>query len=171
MPGQAIVVIGDDQWTVSVATTTAELLAGLSGVASIVAGTGILFDMGRDQSYIGINMSQMLFNLDIVFINSGGTVVGIMRDVAPGETAAFEAVNILGAKYFLEMNAGEAVNVSVGDSVSVSGYSGEYNGEVQPTFWAMLITAAMAMSQIAIVAATTYTVVKTKIKEGKEAGK
>jgi len=167
MPGQATVTIGDNQWAVSVATTASELLAGLSGVASIAAGTGILFDMGSDRNYIGINMSEMLFNLDIVFINSVGGVVGVMRNVAPGETATFEAVNTLGARYFLEMNAGEAEGVEVGDIMSVSGYS----AEVQPTFWAALITAALAMSQIAIVAAGTYSVVKAEIKKGKEAGK
>ncbi len=167
MPGQAVVVIGDNQWTVSVATTTAELLAGLSGVASIAAGTGILFDMGNDQSYIGINMSQMLFNLDIVFINSGGGVVGVMRDVAPGETAAFEAGSGFGARFFLEVSAGEAENVSVGDSVSVSGYV----AEVQPAFWAVVLVAVRAISAIAITAAITYSVVKEEVKKGKEEGK
>ncbi len=76
MPGQTVVTIGSKQWTVSIATTYAELTGGLSGIASIAANTGILFDMAGDQNSISVNMSEMLFALDIVFINSTPGVVG-----------------------------------------------------------------------------------------------
>lgn len=122
MPGQATVTIDGQVWTVSVATTTAELLSGLSGVASIPAGTGILFDLGTDQDYISVNMADMLFSLDIVFINSSGGVVGVLHDVSPGEATAFDAGGGLGARYFMEVNAGELSDVSVGDTVDISGY-------------------------------------------------
>ncbi len=115
MPGQATVTIGEQSWAATIASTSAELLAGLSGVVSIPANTGILFDMGSAQGTISINMAEMLFNLDIVFLNVTGGVVGILRDVAPGDAVAFDAGEGLGAQYFLEVNAGEAVDVSVGD--------------------------------------------------------
>lgn len=164
MPGQATVTIGERQWTVSVATTPAELTAGLSGIASIPAGTGILFDMGVDRSSIPVNMSEMLFALDIIFINSSVGVVGVLHDVQPGDEALFQADTVAGARYFLEVNAGEAEDIEVGDTVDLG-------GEVQPTFWAAIITAVMSISKIAIVGAVTYRVVKgelTKAKEGRE---
>ncbi len=106
LAGQAVVVIGSKQWAVNVASTYAELTSGLSGVASIAANSGILFDMGVDQARIDVNMSQMLFSLDIIFINSASGVVGVLHDVQPGESASFQAANTLGARYFLEVNTG-----------------------------------------------------------------
>ena len=119
MPGEATVTIGGSTWTVEIASSAAELQAGLSGVASIPANTGILFDMGSAQDIININMADMLFKLDIVFISSAGVVVGILRDVAPGDNAAFDAGNGLGARYFLEVNEDEMSNVSIGDTVVI----------------------------------------------------
>ena len=124
MPGQAIVTIGDKQWSVSVANTFTELTSGLSGVESIQPQIGILFDLGNDQSQIDIDMSEMLFPLDIIFINSTQGVRGVMSDVQPGEIdVRFEATTTPGARCFLEVNAGEAQGIEVGDSVDIQGYS------------------------------------------------
>jgi len=155
MPGQAVVTIGENSWAVSVASSTTELVSGLSGVASIAPGTGILFDMGSDQSYIEINMADMLFALDIVFINSENGVVGILRDVAPGEAAAFDAGGSLGSRYFLEVNAGDAEDVSVGDHVDIS-------GGVQPSFWAGFMSVMVALPIVAGSVKSTYDVIKGK---------
>ena len=70
MSGQAVVTIRDKQWNVGVANTYAEIVQGLSGISSIPENTGMLFDLGSNQGYIQINMLQMLFPLDIIFINS-----------------------------------------------------------------------------------------------------
>ncbi len=121
MPGQATVIIGESTWTVSVASSAAEMVAGLSGVASLPANTGILFDMGIAQHYISINMADMLFSLDIVFISSVGEVIGVLHDVGPGEAVTFNAGTGPGAKYFMEVNAGEMVDVSAGDTVTMEG--------------------------------------------------
>ncbi len=162
MPGQTVVTIDGKQWTVSVATTTAELVSGLSGVASIPAGTGILFDMGFDRSSIAVNMSEMLFALDIVFINSTQGIVGVLHDVQPGDEAQFQADTVAGARYFLEVNAGEAEGIEVGDTVDLGG------AEVQPAFWSAVIAAVIAISKITIVSAVTYGVVKGELKKAKE---
>lgn len=116
MTGQATVTIGSNSWSCSVASLPGELSAGLSNVASIPAGTGMLFDMGSDQSSISINTNEMLFNLDIVFISSGGQVVGVLSNVKPGDNPVFSAS---AARYFMEVNAGEASDVSVGDTVAI----------------------------------------------------
>lgn len=114
------VVINDKQWVCSLASTIAELTAGLSGQESLPPGEGMLFDVGYDRSRIDINMSEMLFPLDIVFANSNLTVVGLLHDVQPGDEAYFLASNSLGARYFIEVNAGEAASVNVGDAVTVT---------------------------------------------------
>ena len=115
MSGQATIAIGSNIWVAQVATTSAELSAGLSGVASIPANTGVLFDMGAEYGTIWIDMTDMLFSLDIIFMDSNGVVVDIMRDVTPPTDTAFAPGGGIGARYFIEVNAGEAVNVSIGD--------------------------------------------------------
>ncbi len=123
MPGQAIVTINDKQWSCSVANTYTELTSGLSGVESIGPQTGVLFDLGYDQEYIGVNMSQMLFPLDIVFINSTRGVVGVLHDVPPGLNATFNNEQLPGARCFLEVKAGEDQGIEVGDNVDIQGYT------------------------------------------------
>jgi len=143
------VTVGSKQWNVQVASTSSELLAGLSGVAVLEVDNGILFDMGADQNAIEINMSEMLFNLDIIFINSTLGVVGIARNVGPGSTPSFEAVD-QGARFFLEVNAGEAVDIEIGDGVAIEGIS-----SVEPQFIGMVLGAI----GLAAVGATTGVVV------------
>lgn len=122
MPGQAVVTINSKQWAVNVASTYAELTTGLSGIASIPAGTGMLFDLGSDQKYIQIDVSSMLFPLDIIFINSTQGIVGVMHNVQPRERdVRLENEAYPGARYFLEVNAGEAEGIEVGDSVNIQG--------------------------------------------------
>ncbi|GEM_PF-1001309 len=122
MSGTGSITIRNRQWVVSLTSTYAELTTGLSGVESIPAGTGMLFDLGTDYSVIQIDMTQMLFPLDIIFINSAQGVVGVMHNVQPGETdVRFEAISTPGARWFLEVNAGEAEGISVGDDVAIQG--------------------------------------------------
>ena len=125
MSAEAIIIIDSSQWSVVVATTTSELLTGLSSYPSLTPGTGMLFDMGSDQSGIAINMDGMAFALDIVFINSSGVVVDIKRNVQPGEDTAFDSAGGLGARYFMEVNAGETADVTIGSTVAISDYAVE----------------------------------------------
>jgi len=142
MPGQATVTIRDKAWIVAVVTTLQEVTSGLSGLPGLSAGTGMLFDLGADQDYIPIDMSLMLFNLDIVFINSQAGVSGVLHNVAPGDAAAFQASAAPGARYFLEVNAGEAADVVTGDAVVIQ-------GAIQPSFW-QYVTAALIMIPMVI---------------------
>lgn len=124
MSVQGTVAIKQSNWNVAITTTGNELLSGLSGVQSMPANTGMLFDMGSPQSSIGINMSQMLFPLDIVFIGQDNMVKGIARNVQPGQSFTFTSD---GARYFMEVNATEAANVNAGDTVVITGLP-EQNG-------------------------------------------
>ena len=142
MPEQASVIVGNKEWVVSIASTLSEITTGLSGLPGMAAGTGVLFDLGVDQSYIRIDMSRMLFNLDIIFISTYAGVSGMLRNVAPGEEAAFQATNTPEARYFLEVNAGEAEGVEVGNDVVIQ-------GEVQPSFW-QYVGAALLLLPVVI---------------------
>ena len=121
MPGQAVVAIRDKQWSVSVANTYTELVTGLSGLAGIPANTGMLFDLGYDRKEVAVDMSRMLFPLDIIFINSTRGVVGFLPDVEPAMEARFSNDALPGARYFLEVNDGEAKGVEIGDDVVIQG--------------------------------------------------
>jgi len=150
MPGQATVTIKDKQWSVVVASALAELTAGLSGVESIPPGTGMLFDLGYDQKFIQIDMTRMLFPLDIIFINSTQGVVGVISNVEPGMREAGLHNELLpGARCFLEVNAGEAEGVEIGDNVDIQGYTQPAAidlGSIMEAFLAsVMVSAAVGM--------------------------
>lgn len=114
MAGQAIVSINGNQWSVSIASTYAELTTGLRGVTSLAAGTGILFVLPSAQE-VSVDTTGMSFALDIIFI-SDDTVIEVARNVPPGYLVTEETL----CDAFLEVNAGEAISVEPGDSVSTA---------------------------------------------------
>ena len=109
----ALVTIDENQWNVEVANTTSELTTGLSGRASIPTGTGMLFILPVRQT-ITVQTNQMLFPLDIIFIKDN-LVLDIAQNIEPGNLVE-EATP---CDMFLEINAGEAALVEVGDAVNV----------------------------------------------------
>lgn len=113
MLGQALVTINENQWSVEVASTSAELIAGLAGRASIPAGTGMLFILPARQ-LVTVDTSEMLFPIDIIFIKDD-VVLSIAPNIQPGYLVE-EATPCDG---FLEVNANEAELVEVGDVVNV----------------------------------------------------
>lgn len=117
MPGQAIVTISDRQWQCGVANTPYELSSGLSGVEGILPGTGLLFDLGWDHPAVDIYTDEMLFPMDVIFINSAYGVVEVLQNVSPGDEALFQGE--VGARYFLEINAGEAEGIEVSNAVLI----------------------------------------------------
>jgi len=103
----------------------------------------MLFDRGVDQSYIRIDMSRMLFNLDIIFISSRSGVVGVLSNVQPGESEVSLQNDIYpGARYFLEVNAGESEGIEFGDDVVI-------RGDIQPSFW-QYVGAALLLLPVVI---------------------
>jgi len=114
MPGQAIVTIRDRQWQCAVANMPQELTSGLSGVESILPGTGMLFDLGVEQT-IHVTTVPMLFPLDIVFLSEDLTIIEVYRNVEPG----YLVTSTQPARYFIEVNAGELEGIAPGDTASV----------------------------------------------------
>ncbi|NVM21748.1 MAG: DUF192 domain-containing protein [Desulfobacterales bacterium] len=117
MTEQAVILIDENQWPASLATTYAELVQGLSGVLSMPAGTGMLFILPADQP-ASVTTELLQFNIDIIFISSSLNVVDVARNVAPGMIVT-ESTPV---RYFLEINAGEADGIESGDMVDITVY-------------------------------------------------
>ena len=133
MPGSATVKIGEKEWLVAVAAPPSEIAAGLGGVASIPAQTGMLFDLGGEQA-LQVTTEPMLFNIDVIFISEDLKVVDVEVDVAPGNIVS-EATPV---RYFLEVNAGEATDVEPEDSVEITDYI--YTPPEATNEWVLSIT-------------------------------
>ena len=114
MSGQAIIIIGDKQWQVSIADTPWELTQGLGGLPELAPGTGMLFDLGWDQT-VQVTTVPMLFPLDIAFFSETLVVTEVYRDIQPG----YIVTSTLPARYFLEVNAGELDGTDTGDRATV----------------------------------------------------
>lgn len=117
MPGQASVIIRNKQWTCSVASTPSELTTGLSGTPEISPDTGMLFDLGISLTQVTISMDGMLFPLDVVFMDSNGIVLGVILGLYPEMVETFQSS--MGIRYFLEINAGEGIEISPGDEANI----------------------------------------------------
>jgi len=114
MPGQVIVTIRDKQWQCAVASAPQELASGLSGVESILPGTGMLFDLGFEQT-IHVTTVPMLFPLDIAFLSEELMVTEVYHNIEPG----YLVTSTQPARYFIEVNAGDLESIAPGDTVSV----------------------------------------------------
>ncbi|MBI2852758.1 MAG: DUF192 domain-containing protein, partial [Chloroflexi bacterium] len=114
MAGQAAVRIKDKEWLVSIATAPWELEQGLGGLPDLPPGTGMLFDLGFEQT-IHVTTAPMLFPLDIIFLSGELTVIEIYENVEPD----YLVTSTQPARYFIEVNAGELEGIAPGDMVSV----------------------------------------------------
>ncbi len=114
MPGEAIVTIRDRQWVCSLSSTPAELAAGLSGVPSLPPGTGMLFDLPREQ-IVTVTAEDMLFPLDVIFVGDNLLVTEVAFNLIPGD---WETTG-LPCRYFIEVNTGEANDINPGTPVSI----------------------------------------------------
>ena len=115
MSGQAIVKIGDKEWSTDVATLPWELSQGLGGLTELPPASGMLFDMGVEQT-IQVTTVPMLFPLDIAFFSENLIVTEVYRDVEPG----YIVTSQIPARYFLEVNAGELADIDAGSQAVVN---------------------------------------------------
>ena len=137
----AIVTINEEQWTADVASTYTELTTGLRGAASLAVGTGMLFILPAAQA-VSVDTSGMNFPLDIIFI-SNNTVIDVARDIEPGYLVTEETP----CDSFLEVNAGEAAAVEVGDTVSTTAIQ-------EPGFdWSTITSFAMPLAALGFICA------------------
>lgn len=108
-------VIGETSITLDIADTDEKRLKGLGGRESIPRDHAMLFVFDKSEEH-GIWMKDMMFALDIVWLNEYSEVIYIERKVSP-ET--FPKVFSAGrpSKYVLEFRAGfvERNSIKVGD--------------------------------------------------------
>ncbi|MBA7465727.1 hypothetical protein ES707_00897 [subsurface metagenome] len=141
MPGQAVITINETQWNVWVASTYAELTTGLRGRTSIDSGTGMVFILPATQA-VSVDTTGMNFALDIIFI-ANSIVIDVARNIEPGYLVTEETP----CDSFLEVNAGEAVDVEVGDTVSTTAIQ-------EPGFdWSTITSFAIPLALLGFVCA------------------
>ncbi len=116
-PSGPVVTLGGVPFRVELAITSEQRTQGLSGHPPLASGGGMLFVFEQAQRY-SFWMREMLFPLDMIWIDAECTVVHITRDAppqAPDQSLADlpkygPPVPIL---YVLEINAGEAESAAI----------------------------------------------------------
>lgn len=109
------VALGGRTVHVELATTPAAQERGLGGRTSLAPGTGMLFVFPQDGMY-DFWMKDMRFPIDIIWMQSDGTVIYIVPDLAP-DTYPHGYGPKTPARYVLEVPAGFAAahHVQAGD--------------------------------------------------------
>lgn len=115
--GQAILRVKDFPVRVDVVVTPADQRRGLSGRELLEADEGMLF-WGEKPELRGIWMKDMLFSIDILWLNEQGVIVDIYRNAVP-ESYPEVFYPRIPAVHVLELPAHftELHSVSVGDTV------------------------------------------------------
>jgi uncharacterized protein len=92
---------------------------GLSGRTGLAKDEGMLFVFDKAGRY-GFWMKDMLFPLDMVWINEDGLVVNIERSVSP-ESYPKAYINTIDAKYVLELSQGatKTYGLYIGSKVTI----------------------------------------------------
>jgi len=143
MAGQAVVIIRDKQWQVSLATGYLELIQGLSNISQMSSETGMLFDLGYDRIFT-VTTKEMLFPIDILRISSAMTVVDVAHDVQPGQLVTSDTP----AQYFLEVNAGEANGISQSDRTSIQLTSSPSPMQIDVSSFVITLLAMVLMTSL-----------------------
>jgi len=115
----ATVIIKDKIIFAEVADTTEERAQGLSGKESLKENEGMIF-VFKNPTVPGFWMKDMLFPIDIVWINESGKVVSVTKNAGP-ESYPLVFYPEGSIRYVLEVPAGfsEKNNLKKGDMVSI----------------------------------------------------
>jgi uncharacterized protein len=105
------VFFGDEPITIAVADTISRRAKGLSDLPSLPDGHGLWFDFSGDGLH-GIWMKDMLFPIDIIWIDSEYRVVSIARKIYP-DTFPQTFFPTVSARFVLEINSGEANKLGI----------------------------------------------------------
>ena len=116
LSGDEIITFGTASIHVEIADTDAARARGLSGHAPLSDDEGMLFVFPEEGMY-SFWMKDMLFPIDILWLDSTGTVVHIEQDVAP-ESYPASFTSGSPARYVLEVRAGFATEheIAVGST-------------------------------------------------------
>ena len=111
--------LGDKSFQVTIADSQAEQIKGLSGSPQLPAGEGKLFIFNKPEKH-GIWMKDMLFAIDIIWLNEAGKVIHIAPNIAPESyPEVFRPPEV--ARFVLEVPSGTvaAANLSPGDQLLI----------------------------------------------------
>jgi uncharacterized membrane protein (UPF0127 family) len=142
MTGLATVTVDGSSWTCQVASTPAELEQGLSGVASMPDGEGMLFDLGSER-IVTINTYNMLFPLSIAIIDESLKIVGVIITLSIGT----EITTAVPCRYFLELNDGQLTTEDYEKDVAISGYTPS-SGTIFDSLVSFMVVAMMMQMMI-----------------------
>ncbi len=103
---------------VYLADTEAKRIKGLGGLSSIPRDYGMFF-IFNSADYQSIWMKDMLFSIDIIWIDENNKIVHIEKNISP-DTYPKIFTAPLKARYVLEMNAGmsESYNLKIGEAIN-----------------------------------------------------
>lgn len=112
--------INQNVFSVEVADTAYLLEKGLSGHPPLGPMEGMLFVFSSPDTY-GIWMKDMLFAIDIIWIDENFKIVHIEKDVSP-DTYPKVFYPTAPSKYVLEISAGQIdiLKIKIGDSIKIS---------------------------------------------------
>lgn len=116
-PMSKIITIGSTQVSVDVADTPLLREQGLSGRAHFAKGQGMLFIFETDDVW-GIWMKNMLFPIDIVWMDAAGVVVSVAPNVSP-DTFPKSFRPTSPARYVLELPAGYARDMGLVEGIKI----------------------------------------------------
>lgn len=114
------VTIGDKIYSAELAETDQQRQRGLSGRDGIAADEAMLFVFDSDAQH-SIWMKGMKFSIDIIWLDEGRKVIHIEHNVKPDAEPYRSYRPESPARYVIELQAGQASKVSVGDTVTLEG--------------------------------------------------
>lgn len=120
------VTVGSTVYSARVADDAKERERGLSGVPLMKPNEALLMIYERED-YWGIWMKDMLIAIDIIWINSDGEIVSIVKNASPELSTSKTFTPTEPARYVLEVPGGSTSSnaIKVGDMVSFELMGGE----------------------------------------------
>ncbi len=117
--GRRNVAIGGEAFTLEVASDDESREQGLSGRDNLSQGAGMLFDFGKLGDW-QIWMKDMRFNIDILWLDDNGKVVGVETDVSPSTYPQNFGADSP-SRYVIELPAGTAehLGLRVGNAINL----------------------------------------------------
>jgi uncharacterized membrane protein (UPF0127 family) len=111
--------LGGEVFDVMVARTESEQSLGLGGFPGLDANEGMIFPYARDDSY-GFWMKDMLFSIDIVWLDKDSKIVWIEQGVSPDTYPSIFFPRVP-ARSVLELQAGTVarIGVAVGSTLEI----------------------------------------------------
>ena len=120
LPKEKLVIVTHDgtrhEFTVEMALTEQQQMTGLMFRASVPADGGMLFDWGKERD-TQMWMKNTISSLDMVFINTDGTIRSIVEHTVPQSLAVIPSNGPVLAALELAAGTAERLDIRVGDKV------------------------------------------------------